>query len=206
MERNMEKHPFDDYRKEIKFLVPISFLSQVEIQLRKMQFIEQYLPRIVHSIYYDTFFDDLLNDSMDGLSDRQKIRVRYYNQGEGARLEKKIKSDAYGKKEIIKLPTDVVKDLELNQLTAFISKGIPTPIRPTAQIKYLRNYYFLENENVRITIDQQIETKEFVFGRRRDLSNFFLIEIKCARKKHFELNLPLMPHRFSKYAFARFAD
>lgn len=202
----MEKHPFDKYRKEVKFLAPLSDFANVENQLHKLKFIEQYKPRLVHSIYFDTQLDDFLADSIDGLSERQKIRIRYYNQGEDIRLEKKIKSDQFGKKEIIPLDISDEKLLEVGAMEKIVLNHTHLVTRMTARVCYWRKYYYSNEGNVRITLDSALQTEELIFGRKRNLQNQFLIEIKCGSKQSINLNLNLMPQRFSKYSFARFAD
>ena len=202
----MEKHPFDKYRKEVKFLAPLSDFAHVENQLHKLKFIEQYKPRLVHSIYFDTHLDDFLEDSMDGLSERQKIRIRYYNQGEGIRLEKKIKSDQYGRKEIILLDISKEELLDIKSLEKIANEHSHQLVRMSAIVNYTRKYFLSKEDNIRVTIDGYLETEELIFGRKRNLQNQFLIEIKCGSNQSINLNLNLMPQRFSKYGFARFSD
>ena len=202
----MEKHPSDKYRKEVKFLAPLADFAHVENQLHKLKFIEQYKPRLVHSIYFDTFLDDFLTDSLDGLSERQKIRIRYYNQTEDIRLEKKIKSDQFGKKEIIPLEISDEKLLEVGAMEKIVLNHTHLVTRMTARVNYWRKYYYSYEGNVRITLDSALQTEEMIFGRKRNLQNQFLIEIKCGSKQSIDLNLNLMPQRFSKYSFARFTD
>lgn len=202
----MEKHLFDKYRKEVKFLAPISDLAFVENQLQRLNFIEQYRPRLVHSIYFDTYFDEFLAESLDGLSERQKIRIRYYNEGENIQLEKKIKSDQFGKKEII--PLDISKeDLKhIKALEKIANEHSQLLIRVSARLSYWRKYYISKENKIRVTIDSTLQTEELIFGRKRNLQNQFLIEIKCGNGQSIDLALNLMPQRFSKYSFARFAD
>lgn len=202
----MEKHPFNKYRKEVKFLAPLSDFARVENQLHKLKFIEQYKPRLVHSIYFDTHLDDFLADSMDGFSERQKIRIRYYNQGEGIRLEKKIKSDQYGRKEIILLDISKEELLNIKSLEKIANEHSHRLVRMSAIVNYTRKYFLSKEDNIRVTIDGYLETEELIFGRKRNLQNQFLIEIKCGSMKSIDLNLNLIPQRFSKYSFARFAD
>lgn len=202
----MEKHPFDKYRKEVKFLAPLSDFARVENQLHKLKFIEQYKPRLVHSIYFDTHLDDFLADSMDGFSERQKIRIRFYNKGEGLRLEKKIKSDQFGKKEIIPLDISKEKLLQVGALEEIVINHSHLVVRMTARVSYWRKYYYSKEGNVRITLDSALQTEEMIFGRKRNLQNQFLTEIKCGSKQSIYLKLNLMPQRFSKYSFARFAN
>ena len=202
----MEKHLFDKYRKEVKFLAPFSDFTFVENQLQKLNFIEQYKPRWVHSIYFDTFLDEFLAESLDGLSERQKIRIRYYNEGEGIQLEKKIKSDQFGKKEII--PLNIPKEalLEVKTLDKIVNEHSQLVVRASARLSYWRKYFISEEDKIRVTLDSSLQTEELIFGRKRNLPNQFLIEIKCGSEQSIDLDLNLMPQRFSKYSFARFAD
>lgn len=202
----MEKHLFGKYRKEVKFLAPNSDLVFLENQLQELNFFEHYKLRLVHSIYFDTFFDEFLTESLDGLSERQKIRIRYYNDGENIQLEKKIKSDQFGKKEII--PLDISKEelIQIKTLEKIANEHSQLLLRASARLSYWRKYYFSEEYKIRVTLDSSLQTEEMIFGRKRTLQNQCLIEIKCGSEQSIDLALNLMPQRFSKYSFARFSD
>ncbi len=206
MEKNSEKLLSNNYRKEVKFLLPMTQFAFIKNQLSKLNFIEQYETRKVHSIYFDTIDEDFFYDSLDGIANRMKVRCRYYNEGEGIQLEKKIKRDVLGKKDLLKLGKEAPK---LNDFAAWEQKAsqwCALPLKATALIEYQRNYYFNSSKGIRITLDHQLHTKELRFGRSRSMKDSFVIEIKCGPEVDLDLGIQVIPQRFSKYSFARFSD
>jgi hypothetical protein len=206
MEKNTVKLLANDYRKEIKFLLPIAQIAFIKNQLSQLHFKEQYFERKVNSIYFDTIDEDFLYDSQEGIANRMKVRLRYYNQDEGLQLEKKIKRDLLGEKDILKIEEAAP---DLNNFVAWeqkASKWCDMPLKATAKIAYHRNYFHNSQRGIRITLDHQLTTKELRFGRTRLLKDFFVIEIKCREEVDLDLGINIFRQRFSKYSFARFAD
>ena len=67
-------------RREIKFIVKQNELNSVlNVIYKKTNFQTLYDGRTVNSIYFDTSDYDYLNDNLNGLSLRQKIRLRWYD-------------------------------------------------------------------------------------------------------------------------------
>lgn len=93
--------------------------------------------------------------------------------GEGVRFEKKIKSDIFGKKEIDQMDDYSFPLENVEELEKYVNSRVQTPVRASAFIAYNRIYYYLEKEEIRITLDFQIQTEDLIFGRKRNLSDFF---------------------------------
>ena len=72
----------DQTRYEIKFVIEKSLGNQVSqwIRLHSAGFIKAYPPRTVNNIYFDTIDLDSLNDHISGISERRKLRLRWYGE------------------------------------------------------------------------------------------------------------------------------
>ena len=66
-------------RFERKFLLSPSALNPLQAFLNLNLYNIAYPRRRITSIYYDTLNYDLFYDSENGISDRQKIRIRFYD-------------------------------------------------------------------------------------------------------------------------------
>ena len=92
------------YRYERKFAIPGLTMLEAEAFIRLLpgMFSEIYYPRMVNNIYLDSLQSQCYFDNLDGLKDRVKVRVRWYNNllgfVEKPVLEFKIKKGALGKK------------------------------------------------------------------------------------------------------------
>lgn len=127
----------------------------------------QYSNRRVNSIYFDNSNYSSIRQNLDGVSEKQKIRVRWYgkqNQLMNPILEIKSKKGMVTKKEIYK-----IKELEglnfpdLNNLELIknvinsknISKNTIWPILTT---NYDRQYFISNNGKVRATVDHNLHS------------------------------------------------
>lgn len=158
-----------NYRYERKFTVPDNFkLATVEQQVKHNSFLfrEIFYERQVNNIYFDTLGYNDYFDNVLGVSDRKKIRIRWYGDihGEIVKpvLEIKIKKGLVGDKWSYKLSPFVLD----NQFTSdtiqkvFRNSNLPAPILesvkgvyPTLLNSYSRRYYLSANSKFRITLD-----------------------------------------------------
>jgi len=150
-------------RFEKKFLVHEGIRGDLKNLLNINSYYKIYPNRQVTSIYYDSNEFEMFHDSDDGLENRKKIRLRFYNQeSENMRLEKKIKSAEIGFKEY----TDFSKiDPDFLSLKLFdseyqkeikIPKSIESIFFPSLLVKYFRDYYGNKDNTVRITFDYNL--------------------------------------------------
>lgn len=127
----------------------------------------------VHSIYFDNLWDKALREKINGLTRREKFRIRYYNDAvSGLTLEKKIKcghlclklGDAITTAECQSLlggddgwmrahASPLVQELYVKMRTQLL--------RPKVRVSYLREPYIYAAGNVRITFDSEIRTSLF---------------------------------------------
>ncbi len=217
-------------RHEMKF---VSFAGNLALVLNwvKMNpgmFFQPYPDRWVNNVYFDSYHYGAFQDNLTGVSQRTKIRYRWYGQslqpGPG-RLEVKKKRNLYGWKltqNIKERPyvagnrwRDVQSNL-LNSLDADKKIWLQENPFPILINQYHRRYFISEDQKIRITVD----TKQMVFDQRyKSVPNFkrqalisetLILEVKFDRQDNqlgSELidSLPIRVSRNSKYAIGAFA-
>ena len=159
------------YRYERKFLVPLYLDSHALflIQNSSIGFQQSNPARRVNSIYFDS--DDLLfaKQNIDGVSQRYKVRVRYYgllNSLNNPLLEIKYKQGNVGSKYLIKLKKPFSFGDEINLISLFELNELPNDLIdlfhsliPKVFVSYYRNYYLSYCNNYRLTYDHSIVYK-----------------------------------------------
>ena len=214
-----------NYRFERKFLVNnklINTKSDLERFLNK-NLIQIYNTRKINSIYYDTNELKLANDSLEGIYNKEKVRIRFYGNPKQINLPKleiKIKNGNMGKKEIISLNN---YDLYKNNFLLFkISQNINFKnnyinrllniVKPIFFISYNRHYYHSECLKFRFTLDENICFKSLITdisisNLDKNLNNSFKKEILEFKYNYldekiansFLRRLPFRLTSFSKY-------
>lgn len=188
-----------NYRYERKFTVPLHHkVSRIEATVKQNNYLfrEVYYQRQVNNIYFDTadyidYFDNVL-----GVSDRKKIRIRWYGDTLGEIknpvLEIKIKKGLVGDKWSYKLKPFVLDNKFTSRSIQKIFKesNLPLPIlestklvTPTLLNSYSRKYYLSANNKFRITVDFNLlyykidkQFNNFNFAAIRDENK--IIELK----------------------------
>jgi len=181
------------FRKEKKFR-----LSNYDLILLKKILIQAglktlYPSRIIFSEYLDTDNLQMFLDSEEGVLPRKKIRIRWYDNSKEKNLETKI-SSTEGR---FKLSKKYLNNYNLkNMLDPVYGK-----IYPSIIIKYLREYYFLNN--LRITIDTKIlynDVRKNGTSSAQDREN--VLEVKANNEISDDYIAKIIPYptsRFSKY-------
>lgn len=158
-----------NYRYERKFTVPENFtLKTLEqfVKRNKALFREVFHVRQVNNIYFDTVAYNDYFDNVLGVSDRKKIRIRWYGDtfGEIKKpvLEIKIKKGLVGDKWSYKLQPFVLDNNFDNDIIQSIFKvsNLPLPIlesvkmvSPTLLNSYSRKYFLSADNKFRVTLD-----------------------------------------------------
>lgn len=145
---------------------------------------------IINNIYFDTVNFNHISDNIEGLSDRIKIRFRWYGSQkpkiENATCEFKIKRAATGTKDRFRLPAFdynyiynekrlkcLIKSIETARYSSQIAK-----VYPCIRNVYKRSEYIDWSKKIRLTMDTDISS--FAIGS--DLSVFNnpsqIIEVK----------------------------
>lgn len=208
------------YRYERKFLVENSRLQTVEgvVQLHPAPFYRIYKPRFINNIYLDTPHFLNYRNSLDGIANRIKARIRWYGDLFASvcspRLEIKGKEDSVSYKSVYPL-----NDFEFSHktdaefmLNLFEVSAIPSDIsnylsytRPVFVNRYRRKYWLSGDERYRLTLDHNIWFCGFTFFGLRELKRIsedtsVILEIKYSLKddEHFADVANKFPFRQTK--------
>lgn len=178
------------YRHELKFQI-----SQVEYEAirRRLQPVMQRDIHAgvdghyaIHSIYFDNFNDKALREKVNGVQQREKFRIRYYNNNFSyITLEKKIKHNNLCMKvdasiteaecrAIAAGDTDWMMTHPSGLVRELYCKMKFQQLRPRALVSYVREPYVYAPGNVRVTFDSQIRSSlfhwEFMQDNLHDIS------------------------------------
>ena len=206
------------YRYEIK--IPISKFNEIIyvnwiLSLKKLKV--QNESREINNIYFDTLNFDSAQNNLDGISNRTKYRVRWYQKNfkySKCNIELKIKRAKLNSKFII--PTnlsyteiinkdlyDLVKD-NLDDKYIYDRNLYIQKFFPTVQNKYQRSYY--SYDDIRITYDTEIHYKNLRIKslNKWNADNLNVLEIKFNEEKLNQARqlisrMPFVPKRHSKY-------
>lgn len=161
-----------DYRHEWKHEINYSDMIALRQRLRAVACADEHTINgryQIRSLYFDDPADTALREKIDGVSRREKFRIRYYNQDTSLiHLEKKSKLAGLGKKETAVLTaaqaqTIVDGDIDwmdgggslLLELYARMRGG---GLRPKTIVDYTREPFVYAPGNVRVTLDYDIRT------------------------------------------------
>jgi len=161
-----------NFRYERKFL--ISELSKYEIEsivrLHPSAFSEIYHPRFVNNIYFDSVGMLAYQDNLIGISDRLKVRIRWYGELFGLIeepvLELKIKKGFLGRKLRFPLASfqldsgyslqsqqDIFAEADVSEIVRDYLKSLKfAPLN-----RYQRKYFQSTDHKFRITLDSDME-------------------------------------------------
>ena len=144
----------------------------------KLFFVEQFNERVVNSIYFDTLHLKSAVDNLDGISDREKHRVRWYGKNTDILiapiLENKIKKNFQGYKIFYKLDKfnkKILNNDSLSNLTEYINKLLPLKnLKPISMTSYRRVYLISADKKIRATLDFNLKHKKMF----NYIENFFI--------------------------------
>ena len=125
---------------------------------------------VIRSLYFDNLMDKALREKIDGVSRREKFRIRYYN-GDTSflHLEKKSKISGLGTKESTVLTAEQAQAIIDGDLAWLAHAGdallrelyfkmTTQGLRPKTIVDYTREPYVFPAGNVRVTMDYDIRT------------------------------------------------
>lgn len=123
----------------------------------------------IRSLYFDTDSNKALREKLDGLSRREKYRIRFYNDNvEELRLEKKIKTANLGHKRYANLSKAEVDSIIAGEteflqgrdelLSEFYIKLKYDGFKPKTIVEYDRIPFVYGPGNVRVTLDYNIKS------------------------------------------------
>lgn len=158
------------YRKELKYTINNNDFCVINYNLQTLinkdvNCVDDYYT--ISSIYFDTYNKTAYRQVKDGISDRWKYRIRYYNYDDCyIKLEKKHKVNGLTNKQSIRITREDLDNI-LNKkvkikptnkplLNEFIIKMKTELLKPVICIEYDRIPYVYKVGSVRITLDFNI--------------------------------------------------
>jgi hypothetical protein len=214
----------DDERHEIKFATYAANLPAVQrwLRLREEGFVTPYPPRHVNNLYFDTWNYRAYADNLAGVSQRAKVRLRWYGESplpEAAALEIKRKRNHFGWKLRYPVATaDWDADLPWAELQRRIRAQLPPDGRlwfdhspqPVLLNRYRREYFVTADGRIRATIDTGQQAFDQRYALRPNLrspaimQDTLVLELKFARADRqlavaLLASVPLRVGRHSKF-------
>ncbi len=154
----------NDTRVEKKFIFGKDQSDFVKKLLVVNNFQKLYPDRSISSIYIDTLDFNYAKDNINGVNERKKLRIRWYNSDlDNVYFEKKNKRNFFVWKDIEKVKSSFSKTNLIYKLQELLSK--PNNIIDSnnnynliLKTNYKRNYWISSNGKIRATIDTDINT------------------------------------------------
>lgn len=158
------------YRYEKKFIINNLQMEILKNNLSAALYLDSNIKNedgcyFIRSMYFDDYKDTSYNQVIDGISKREKYRIRFYDLDPSyITLEKKSKVNNLGKKDKDKLTKEEVENF-INGIENIGNKPVVNELeraiktrfyRPVIIIDYLRRAYTYPINDVRITLDYNI--------------------------------------------------
>ncbi len=169
-------------RNELKFVAPPTEPWHILQWLRahKLAFRETYSPRRVNSIYFDTLEYSDYAQTIEGMSARSKVRLRWYGHDTSeitSQLEVKNKRDFVSWKLTYALTTPISLDETWNRITATLRRNVAREAlpwliarpQPVIMNSYTRRYFETVDGKIRATIDTDQQVYDQRYGTRPNL-------------------------------------
>lgn len=162
-----------DYRHEWKYEINQADLLVLRQRLKAVASPDPHAvdgKYMIRSLYFDNAADKALREKLDGISRREKFRIRFYNGDTSViRLEKKSKTGGRGKKQSVNLTAVQVLDLvngradwmadsQEELIRELYIKMRIQRLRPKIIVDYIREPFIFGPGNVRVTLDYDIRT------------------------------------------------
>jgi SPX domain protein involved in polyphosphate accumulation len=215
---------FSDYspRFEKKFFIENNLEMNCNLIIKKNSglFRELYPPRTICNIYFDDHKRSLYWANVDGLSERLKVRVRWYGDlySNIAKpvLEIKVKKGELGIKHSYPLKGfSFNSDLSMESFKrSLFDSELPDHLKeylkslsPSLINSYEREYFISREREVRLTLDKNLTFVNVISSRHRiDNTEVRIIELKYLNSesqisyvKKITNDFPFRLSRFSKY-------
>ncbi|MBP5362979.1 MAG: polyphosphate polymerase domain-containing protein [Ruminococcus sp.] len=162
-----------DLRHEIKHEINYSDLLIIRQRLAAVAYPDPHAINgkyLIRSLYFDNLSDKVLMEKINGLSIREKYRIRYYNGDTSViHLEKKSKFDQLGNKQSASLTAQQAQKIvdgdidwmlasEQPLIRELYSKMITEGISPKTIVDYTREPFIFPAGNVRVTLDYNVRS------------------------------------------------
>ncbi len=191
-----------------------NYLALINSLIRsKLFFRTQYPLRKVNSIYFDTYDYKSIRENLDGVSNKKKIRVRWYGEKNTTKnpiIETKSKKGFETKKE--SMPIKELHDLKVFSLKnlKILKETINSKLKqkkiiyPVLTTHYQREYFISLNGKIRATIDYDLKSVFLNNSSQVDIiknfKNICILEFKYSTglDKYVRENLKDISLRLSK--------
>ncbi|MCQ2433757.1 MAG: polyphosphate polymerase domain-containing protein [Oscillospiraceae bacterium] len=162
-----------DFRHEVKHEINRSDMITIRQRLRAVAYPDAHAVNGVYrirSLYFDNLNDKALRENLNGLSRREKFRIRYYNGDTSViHLEKKSKVGGLGRKESASLTIKQAQQIADGDLTWMLHSDAPLVrelyskmttqgLQPKTIVDYTREPFVFPAGNVRVTLDYDIRS------------------------------------------------
>ncbi|WWR17049.1 polyphosphate polymerase domain-containing protein [Lachnospiraceae bacterium JLR.KK008] len=180
----------DTYRHELKYRIGPADYFAIRQRLRPVMKPDEHAGAdgqyVIRSIYFDNMDDKVLREKINGISKREKFRIRYYNDDFSfLMLEKKVKWNSLCLKVGVRLTEDEcrrilsgntgwMKEHSFGLVRELYCKMNSQQLRPRVLVSYVREPYVYTAGNVRVTFDSCIRStlfhRDFLEQTVRDIS------------------------------------
>lgn len=162
-----------DFRHEIKHEINYSDMITIRHRLNTIAYTDPHTINgkyFIRSLYFDNPADKALMEKVNGMSRREKFRIRYYNGDTSViHLEKKSKIDHLGNKQSAPLTAQQAQSIVDGELAWMLSSEYPLVrelyskmstqgIAPKTIVDYTREPFIYPAGNVRVTLDYNIRS------------------------------------------------
>ena len=162
-----------EFRHEEKFEINYSDMLTVRQRMRCVAYPDPHAVNGVYrirSLYFDSASDKALREKLDGVSRREKFRIRRYNGDSSViHLEKKSKLGGLGNKQTAPLTAEETQliidgdiawmaDSEWPLIQELHAKMFSEGLLPRTIVDYTREPFVYPAGNVRVTLDYNIRT------------------------------------------------
>ncbi len=167
-------------RHELKFIINYFDYLNLSLKLKHVMKIDNNALKNgkykIRSLYFDNYNDKALMEKINGINNREKFRIRYYNDNvDFIRLEKKSKVNGICFKVSEKITYDECNKLLKGDNSFLNNSNKPLflelynkmnyqLIKPKNIVDYTREAYIYKPGNVRVTIDSSIQSSNKVNG------------------------------------------
>lgn len=162
------------YRNELKHLITSGDRAAICATMKAIAKLDPHAQAkgcyTIRSLYFDNIADKALREKMDGINEREKFRIRYYDGDTSViHLEKKVKRDSVGYKVSCSLTADEAQRIidgdtlwmatdKRALVVELYAKMKSQGLRPKTIVDYERIPFVYGPGNVRVTIDYNIRT------------------------------------------------
>ena len=162
-----------EFRHEVKFLINRSDMITIRQRLRAAAYPDPHTiggRYKIRSLYFDNLEDKALMEKLNGVNNREKFRIRYYN-GDLSYicLEKKSKTGNLSRKDSALLTVEQAQNIVDGKIGSLIESPSPLVqelyakmkgegLRAKTIVDYTREPFVYPAGNVRVTIDYDIRS------------------------------------------------